>query len=221
MFFKLFLLGLIAVARAAPQVVEVVAEVAEPVAVAEATAVAAEAVAPAVVEAAPVVTPVEYAINTCRTEAEPFETQTCTPHHERVCISADVVNQKISYEKKCKDVVSVVCPQSPVPLGGTVLVKREADPLLYTSYGLGPAHLPIHHYATVRQACQEVTTQHCVDSPIVVDEPGVAESCHIVTKVHCIPQVEHIPKTICDPVETVVPGKVINPLAYQGLYFGF
>ncbi len=30
--------------------------------------------------------------------------------------------QKISYEKKCKDVVSVVCPQSPVPLGGTVLV---------------------------------------------------------------------------------------------------
>jgi hypothetical protein len=61
--------------------VEVVAEVAEPVAVAEATAVAAEAVAPAVVEAAPVVTPVEYAINTCRTEAEPFETQVPDSQH--------------------------------------------------------------------------------------------------------------------------------------------
>ena len=72
----------------------------------------------------------------------------------------------------------------------------------------------------ILQACQEVTTQHCVDSPIVVDEPGVAESCHVVTKVDCIPHIEHIPKTICDPVETVVPGKVINPLAYQGLLFG-
>jgi hypothetical protein len=73
------------------------------------------------------------------------------------------------------------------------------------------------------QACQEVTTQHCVDSPIAVDEAGVAESCHVVTKVDCIPHVEHIPRTICDPVETILPGNLtpINPLAYhQGLLFG-
>ena len=51
--------------------------------------------------------------------------------------------QKIGYEKKCKDV------------GGTVLVKREADPHYYSPYGLGlglgPAHLPIHHITAVRQ----------------------------------------------------------------------
>ena len=63
--------------------------------------------------------------------------------------------QKIGYEKKCKDVVSIVCPQAPVPIGGTVLVKREADPHYYSPYGLGlglgPAHLPIHHITAVRQ----------------------------------------------------------------------
>jgi hypothetical protein len=62
-----------------------------------------------------------------------------------------------------------------------------------------------------------VTTQHCVDSPIAIDEPGVAESCHVVTKVHCTPNIEHIPKTICDPVENILPGKLapVNPLAYH------
>jgi hypothetical protein len=81
----------LATARAAPQEVVAVAETAvtEAVApVAEVPAVVAEVVAPAAV-----VTPVHYAINTCRTEAEPLETQTCAPHHERVCVTAEVVNQ--------------------------------------------------------------------------------------------------------------------------------
>lgn len=86
---QVLVLGLLAVARAAPQdvVVDAVAAVtAEPVAV-DVPAVIAETVAPVVA------TPVDYAINTCRTEAEPLETQTCTPRHERVCVPADVINQ--------------------------------------------------------------------------------------------------------------------------------
>ena len=94
---QVLVLGLLAVARAAPQdvVVDAVAAVtAEPVAV-EVPAVIAETDAPvvAVAPAPAVVTPVDYAINTCRTEAEPLETQTCTPRHERVCVPADVINQ--------------------------------------------------------------------------------------------------------------------------------
>ena len=87
---QLLLLGLLAVARAAPQDIAVIAETEAPVVVAEPVVTVAEAVLPTVT---PIVTPVDYAINTCRTEAEPFETQTCTPHHERVCVSSEVINQ--------------------------------------------------------------------------------------------------------------------------------
>jgi len=236
MFFKLFVVCLLASARAAPQDVLVVSEapvavaveepvvpVAEPVVpVAEAVVPVVEAVAPAAV--VPVATPVERAINTCRTELEPLETQTCTPRHERVCQPLEVVNQKIGYEKKCKDVVSIQCPQAVAPIGGTVLVKREADAAAHYYAPFAPFQAgPIHHPVAFRQTCQEVTTQHCIDSPIVLDEPAVAESCHVVTKVDCVPVLEQIPKTICDPVETIVPGNLapVNPLAYHhGLLFG-
>jgi len=230
MFFKLFVVCLLATARAAPQdVVEVVAEAVAPVAIAEPISVVepvavvgtaapvVEAVVPVVEAVAPAVVAVEHAINTCRTEFEPLETQTCTPHHERVCAPLEVVNQKIGYEKKCKDVVSIQCPQVGAPVGGTVLVKREADPsLFYNPYGLGLG--PIHH---VRQTCQEITTQHCVDNPIPVEEPTTVETCHVITKVSCLPHIEHIPRTVCDPVETVVHNTPINPLAYHyGSLFG-
>ena len=66
-------------------VVEAVVPVAEPV------VPVVEAVAPAAV--VPVATTVERAINTCRAEFEPLETQTCTPRHERVCQPLEVVNQ--------------------------------------------------------------------------------------------------------------------------------
>ena len=87
---------------AAPQdVVEVVPEavapvaIAEPISVVETVAPVVEAVVPVVeaVAPAPAVVAVEHAINTCRTEFEPLETQTCTPHHERVCAPLEVVNQ--------------------------------------------------------------------------------------------------------------------------------
>lgn len=235
MFSKLFLLCLLAVARAAPQDVVAPVEVAAPVVEAVAPAVV-ETVAPAVIETAVpavvqtvvpavVAQPVQV-IPTCRTEVEPLETQACTPRAEQICQAVNVVNQRIAYEKRCKDVVSRVCPEG-APVGGTVLVKREADPaLLYSTYGLAA---PISHgvtFATVRQACHEVTTQHCVDSPVVVDEPATVNNCNVVTKVDCAPVVHEIPKTVCDQVETVVHTEAhvapaTNPLAYHhGLYLG-
>ena len=99
---------LLASVNAAPQdVVEVVAEAVAPVAVAEPIAVVETVAAPVIdavvpapvaeavvpVAPAPTVVAVEHAINTCRTEFEPLETQTCTPHHERVCAPIEVVNQ--------------------------------------------------------------------------------------------------------------------------------
>ena len=94
-FFKqLFVLALVATARAAPQDIAVVAETTAPVAIAEPIVPVVEAVVPVVEAVAPaVVAPSEYAINTCRTEPEPLETQTCTPRHERVCVPQEVVNQ--------------------------------------------------------------------------------------------------------------------------------
>jgi hypothetical protein len=87
---QLLVLVVLATASAAPQD----AVVAEPVVVEEVVPTIVEEVVPVVEAAAPVVvTPSEYAINTCRTEAEPLETQTCTPRHERVCIPQEVVNQ--------------------------------------------------------------------------------------------------------------------------------
>ena len=94
MILQLLVLVVLATASAAPQD----AVVAEPVVVEEVVPTVVEEVVPAVVPvveapAPVVVTPSEYAINTCRTEAEPLETQTCTPRHERVCIPQEVVNQ--------------------------------------------------------------------------------------------------------------------------------
>lgn len=158
-----------------------------------------------------------HLISTCRIEHEPFETQTCTPTVETVCQPVTLVNQKIAYEKKCKDIVSTVCPEAPV--GGTVLVKREADPAyLYAPYAIPVA--PSVPQVAFPAPCQEITTQHCLDTPIVVDEPTTLENCNIVTKVNCVPFVQQIPKTVCDQVETTVRvaapvAPLINPLAYQ------
>merc|ERR1719468_414390 len=96
------------------------------------------------------------------------------------------------------------CTQS--ALGATVVLKKreaEADPqFLYP--GAGPV---VHHPVTqvVKAACQEVTTEHCVDVPIAVEKATPVETCHVVTKVDCAPQIHQIPKTVCEPaaIETV------------------
>merc|ERR1712106_1290103 len=65
------------------------------------------------------------------------------------------------------------------------------------------AHAVAHSIqATVKHACREVTTEHCVDNPKVKLVPVEVDHCHTVTKVTCADVENEIPKTVCEPVET-------------------
>merc|ERR1712071_340291 len=65
------------------------------------------------------------------------------------------------------------------------------------------AHAVAHSVTeTVKHACREVTTEHCVDSPKVVEVPVEVEHCHTVTKVTCTPVENKLPKTTCEAVVT-------------------
>merc|ERR1739848_675768 len=139
----------------------------------------------------------------CVTEQEILITQTCTPTAENIC-SAET--EEIEYEKVCKDVVDVLCD---APATYAHVVKREADaeadagadafygyaghvaaplaaaPLVHAAAPI--AHVaPVAHavahsaVATVKHACREVTTQHCVDNPKVKIVPVEVEHCHTV-----------------------------------------
>merc|ERR1712226_534644 len=56
---------------------------------------------------------------------------------------------------------------------------------------VAPAPLPVAHAVahsvteTVKHACREVTTEHCVDNPKIIEVPVEVEHCHTVTKVTC------------------------------------
>eukprot|EP00088_Acartia_fossae_P057193 TRINITY_DN666_c0_g1_i4.p1 TRINITY_DN666_c0_g1~~TRINITY_DN666_c0_g1_i4.p1 ORF type:complete len:267 (-),score=94.09 TRINITY_DN666_c0_g1_i4:418-1197(-) len=190
------------------------AAVAAPVAVAHA--------APAVAVAAP----------NCKVESEILVTQTCTPTAETVCSTETVETEEIEYEKVCKEVVDVLCDAPHAGyVAHAGLVKRdaeadaEADPQFYAPYAhhaavaaapvaVAHAAAPIAHalpvapavahsaVATVKHACREVTTQHCVDNPQVKIVPVEVEHCHTVTKVACADVENPIPKTTCEAVET-------------------
>jgi len=58
--------------------------------------------------------------------------------------------------------------------------------------------------ATIKHACHEVTTEHCVDNPKVKVVPVEVRSCHTVTRVKCSDVENPLPKTTCEPVETKV-----------------
>jgi len=158
----------------------------------------------------------------CVVEQEILVTQTCTPAAENVCNTQIVETEEIEYEKICKDVVDTLCD---APSSYAHIVKREADAdadadaQFYGYAGhLGAAPLahaaPIAHVApiahavahsavaTVKHACREVTTQHCVDNPKVKIVPVEVEHCHTVTKVVCADVENALPKTTCEAVET-------------------
>merc|ERR1739838_787926 len=82
----------------------------------------------------------------------------------------------------------------------------EADPLFFGGYAahhIAPVAAVAHSVqATVKRACREVTTEHCVDNPKVKLVPVGVEHCHTVTKVACSDVENEIPKTVCEPVET-------------------
>merc|ERR1711892_426682 len=127
----------------------------------------------------------------CKTELEVLVTQTCVPSTENVCNTVVVDTEEIEYEKVCKDVVSTIC-DAPAVVGGYhhAIGKREADAEAdpqffggYAAHHVAPvAHAVAHSVqATVKHACREVTTEHCVDNPKVKAVPVEVEHCHTVT----------------------------------------
>merc|ERR1712123_455154 len=113
-------------------------------------------------------------------------TQTCTPLAEIVCTTQTVDTEEIEYEKLCKEVVDTIC-DAPHAYHGLHKREAEADAEADPHYGGYVAHAPLsapvgiaHHIAapvahpvahsiqaTVKHACREVTTEHCVDNPKV------------------------------------------------------
>ena len=152
----------------------------------------------------------------CVTGVEILVTQTCVPTAEDVCNTQVVDTEEIEYEKVCKEVVDTLCdaPAAPVAHAAYHYGKREADadaeadPQFFGGYAAHPAVAPVAHavahsvQATVKHACREVTTEHCVDNPKIKLVPVEVEHCHTVTKVTCTPVENEIPKTTCEPVET-------------------
>merc|ERR1712025_1016631 len=152
---------------------------------------AADAEADPQLLAAPLAAPYHaVAASNCVTEHEVLTTQLCTPSTENVCTTETVETEEIDYEKVCKEVVDTICDAPAV-----------AAPV--APYALPTAHAVAHSVtATVKHACREVTTEHCVDNPKVKLVPVEVEHCHTVTKVSCSDVENKIPKTTCEPVET-------------------
>jgi len=76
------------------------------------------------------------------------------------------------------------------------------------------AHAVAHSVtATVKHACREVTTEHCVDNPKVKEVPVEVEHCHTVTKVTCADVENVLPKTTCEAVVTTATQHAAIPVA--------
>merc|ERR1712193_133195 len=145
---------------------------------------------------------------------------------KEVCTEETAINQKIEYEEVCEDVVSKHCGHP----GHVGLIKREAeaDPqhLLghHLPYAIGhhvaPLAVPVAHHAavTVKHECAEVTTKHCVQSPISVDVPTPITKCHVEEHVECEEVIEKLPKVTCEPVETTV---AVPAYAHHGFAYGY
>merc|ERR1712036_7128 len=161
----------------------------------------------------------------CKTEVDVLVTQQCTPSTENVCTKSTVDTEEIEYEKVCQDVVSKIC-DGPV-LGYHGLGKREADaeadPQFYAGYAAHAIAPAVAHTveATVKHACREVTTEHCVDNPKVIEVPVEVEHCHTVTKVDCAPVENKLPMTTCEPVVTTATQHATVPVAAPVAYAGY
>ena len=119
------------------------------------------------------VAPVAYHAGNCETVVETLITQTCTPTAENVCTTQTVETEEIEYEKVCKEVTDVICDGP-----AHYIAKREADAEAEADPQLWGA--PYHHAAlaapvaahavahslkaTVKHACREVVTEHCVST---------------------------------------------------------
>merc|ERR1712002_591037 len=97
-----------------------------------------------------------------------------------------------------------------------VAVAHHAAPVA-VAHHVAPApvaHAVAHSVtATVKHACREVTTEHCVDNPKVKEVPVEVEHCHTVTKVTCTPVENKLPMTTCEAVVTTATQHAAIPVA--------
>merc|ERR1711978_607942 len=69
----------------------------------------------------------------CEHGVDTLEVQSCAPRVAQDCTTADVVSEEITYEKRCKEVVSKTC--SPVIVKRSAEAEPEADPQFYGHFG--------------------------------------------------------------------------------------
>merc|ERR1719178_221140 len=170
---------------------------------------------------------------TCVTEDVILVTQVCTPAAEEVCSTETVATQEIEYEKVCQEIVDTLCD---APVAAPVVAhygkreadaEAEADPQYFAHAGLPLAPLPVAHAVahsvteTVKHACREVTTEHCVDNPKIIEVPVEVEHCHTVTKVTCADVENKLPKTTCEAVVTSATSHAVAPAAYHHAAYGY
>merc|ERR1712079_791364 len=161
-----------------------------------------------------------------------------------------VATQEIEYEKVCQEIVDTLCDAPvAAPVAAHYIGKREAEadaeadpqyfahavaPLAHhavaapvaVAHAVAPAPLPVAHAVapsvteTVKHACREVTTEHCVDNPKIIEVPVEVEHCHTVTKVTCADVENKLPKTTCEAVITSATSHaaVAAPAAYHAGY---
>merc|ERR1712172_400826 len=130
---------------------------------------------------------------TCEQGIDTLEVQSCAPRVDKICNTVDVVSEEITYEKRCKEVVSKTC--SPVIVKRSAEAEPEADPQFgyghFGHYGYAAPvtyALPEIQTKTIETPCAEHTSEHCVDVP----------------KVDCTPADHNIAKVTCTPGQTTV-----------------
>merc|ERR1712215_469982 len=105
---------------------------------------------------------------------------------------------------------------APLAAAAPLAVAHHAAPVA-VAHHVAPApvaHAVAHSVtATVKHACREVTTEHCVDNPKVKEVPVEVEHCHTVTKVTCTPVENKLPMTTCEPVVTTATQHATVPVA--------
>merc|ERR1711935_1086670 len=89
---------------------------------------------------------------TCEQGVDTLEVQSCAPRVDKICNTVDVVSEEITYEKRCKEVVSKTC--SPIIVKRSAEAEPEADP----QFGYG--HFGHYGYAApVTYALPEIQTK--------------------------------------------------------------
>merc|ERR1739844_95535 len=146
---------------------------------------------------------------TCEQGVDTLEVQSCAPRVDKICNTVDVVSEEITYEKRCKEVVSKTC--SPVIVKRSAEAEPEADPQFWGGYGHHYGYAAPHVVAlpelktkTIETPCAEHTSEHCVDVPIIKEVKTPVKTCHDVTKVDCTPADHNIAKVTCTPGSTTV-----------------